>query len=61
MLMDDFKKSLEEAREFKKLAYRMKFLNELLGYVISTDFEQLIDDIKHLLGYLDCIADNKLL
>ena len=53
----DFEKSLAEAREFKIIAMRMKFLNELLGYVIATDFEDLIDDIKHLIGYLDCLKN----
>ena len=53
---NELEKSLAEAREFKIIAMRMKFLNELLGYVISTDFENLIDDIKHLIGYLDCLT-----
>jgi len=55
---DDLEKSLAEAREFKIIAMRIKFLNELLGYVISTDFENLIDDIKHLIGYLDCLSNS---
>lgn len=52
----DLAASLADAREFKMIAMRIKFLNELLGYVISTDFENLIDDIKHLIGYLDCLT-----
>ena len=53
----DLAASLADAREFKMIAMRIKFLNELLGYVISTDFENLIDDIKHLIGYLDCLKE----
>ena len=54
--MDELNEIQKDLKTFAVLANRIKYLvRDKFDYAIDTDFEELLDNIKYLRGYIGCI------
>lgn len=54
-------KEMENAiQQFRKYLAEIRVINVLLDYPVQTNFEDVLDDMKYLAGFIACMLHNKI-